>query len=189
MEDARRGCARLTEPAQNGHIHEALLRRHTAIPREQVSQEQHVQLRLVVSKQHSRSQFLPSLAFQQAIRVLNLEPHAGEQQHGPFERARSRPLPQSTISNDVQTSGCEGAVGCADDKGGEGSGAAGVEVDVLVFGEACDDIEGLSDQEDGDGSAEEDVGEDSGEGHDVGVVVPDSRSQWMWVYLWSPGGL
>jgi hypothetical protein len=161
----------LTEPAQDGHIHQALLRRDTAVPREQVSQHQHVQLRLVVSKQHGGSQLFPLLALQQAIRILNFKPHAGEEQHGPLERARSCPLSESTIANNVQYRGCDCAIGCADDEGGEGSGAAGVEVDVLVFDEASEDVKSLGDQEDGDGSAEEDVGEDGGEGHDVGVGV------------------
>ena len=135
----------LTEPAQNGHIHQALLRRDTAIPGEQMSQDQHIQLRLVVSEQHSGSQLFPRLALQQAVRVFNLEPHAGVEQHDPLERARSSPLPESTIAKDVQQRGCDCAVGCADDEGGEGGGAAGVVVDVLVFEEAGEDVEGLRD--------------------------------------------
>ena len=161
----------LTEPAQNGHIHQALLRRHAAVPREQVAQYKHVQLRLVVSKYHSGPQLLPLLALQQAIWIFNLEPHAGEEQHSPLKRARSRPLSESTIANNVQKSGCDCAVGCADDESGEGRGAASVEVDVLVFEEAGEYVEGLRDQKNGHGSAEEDVGENGGEGHDVGVDV------------------
>jgi len=141
-----------------------------------VSQEQHVQFRLVVSKQHSGPQLFPLVALQQALRVLDLEPHACEEQHGPLERARSGPLSESAIANDVQYRRGDCAVGCADDEGGEGGGAAGVEVDVLVLESAGENVEGLGEQEDGDGSAEEDVGEDGGEGHDVGeeVVLPDS---------------
>jgi hypothetical protein len=132
-----------------------------------VSQEQHIKFRLVVAENHSGPQFLPLFTLEQALRVLDLEPHAGVKQHGPFERARRSPLSQATVADDVQTSGCEGAVGCADDQGGEGGGATGVEVDVVNFGEACDDVEGLGREEDGDWEADEDVGEDVGETHDV----------------------
>jgi hypothetical protein len=168
---------KLTEPAQDGHIHQALLRRDTGVSREQVPEDKNVQFRLVVSEQHGGPQILPLVAFQQTLRVLDLEPHAGGQPHGPFERARSCPLSQSTIANNVQRQRCERAIGCADDESGEGSGAAGVEVDVLVLGNACDDVEDLGGQEDGERRAEEDVGEDGGEGHDVGVL--DSSSEWM----------
>lgn len=141
-----------------------------------MSKEQYIQFRLVVSKQHSGPQFLPRLAFQQALRVLNLKPHTRVQQHSPFEGTRSCPLSQTTISHNVQTSGCDGAVGSANDKSGEGSGAAGVIVDVLVLDKAGDDVEGLGGQKDGNGCAEEEVGEDCGEGHDVGAVVLLSSS-------------
>jgi hypothetical protein len=110
-----------------------------------VPKDQNIQFRLVVSEQHSGPQVLPLVAFQQALWVLDLEPHAGGNPHSPFERARSRPLSQSAIANNVQNQRCDCAVGCADDKSGEGSGAAGIEVDVLVLGETCDDVEDLGD--------------------------------------------
>ena len=158
----------LTEPAQKRHINQALLRRNTAVPGENVSHGRDIQLRLVVPQQHRGPQLLPRLALQQAVRVLDLEPHAREQQHGVLERARGGPLSESTIANDVQQSGHDRAIGRADDQGGEGGGAAGVVVDVLVFEDAGEDVEGLGGEEDGDGAADEDVGEDGGEGHDVG---------------------
>lgn len=127
-----------------------------------------IQLRLVVAQQHRRPQLLPRLALQRALWIVNLKPHAGEEQHGVLERARGSPLSESTIANDVQKSGCDCAVGCADNEGGEGGGAAGVVVDVLVFERAGEEVEGLGGEEDGDGAADEDVGEDGGEGHDVG---------------------
>lgn len=80
-------------------------------------------------------------------------------------------MSQATVADDVQTSRCKGTVGCADEKGGEGGGATGVEVDVLDFGEASDDVEDLGREEDGDGGADEDVGEDGGEDHAVGVGI------------------
>jgi hypothetical protein len=138
-----------------------------------VSEDQHVQLRLVVAEQHGGSKLFPLIPLKRALRVLDLEPHAGIQQHGPLERARSSPLSQSTIADDVQTSGREGAVGCADDKSGEGGGATGVEVDVVVFGQVGDDVEDLGREEDGDRGADEDIGEDGGESHDV-------RFWWVW---------
>ena len=161
----------LTEPAQNRHVNQALLRRNTAVPRENVSHGRDVQLRLVVAQQHRGPQLLPRLALQQAVRVLDLEPHAREQQHGVLERARGGPLSEAAIAHDVQQRGDDGAVGCADDEGGEGGGAAGVVVDGLVFEDAGEDVEGLGGQEDSDGAADADVGEDGGEGHDVGGEV------------------
>lgn len=134
-----------------------------------MSNSRNVQLRLVISQQHRGPQLLPRLALQRALRVFNLKPHAGEEQHGVLERARGRPLSESTIAEDIQQRGHDCAVGCAEDEGGEGGGAAGVVVDVLVFEQAGEEVEGLGGEQDGDGAAEEDVGEDGGEGHDVGV--------------------
>lgn len=128
-----------------------------------------IQLCLVVPKQHRGPQLLPSLALQQAVRVFDLKPHAREEQHGVLERARGGPLSESTVANDVQQGRYDRAIGRADDQGGEGGGAAGVVVDVLVVEDAGKDVEGLCGQEDGDGTANEDVGEDDGEGHDVEV--------------------
>lgn len=136
-----------------------------------MSQEQHVQLGLVVSKQHRGPQLFPRLALQQAIWVFDLKPHPSEQPCDPLERARSGPLSKSAIAHNVQAGGCDCAVGCADDQGGEGGGTAGVEVDVLVLEQAGKDVEGLREQEDSDRRAEEDVGEDGGEGHDVGAAA------------------
>ena len=123
----------------------------------------------MVTQQHSRPQLIPCFTLQQAIRVFNLKPHAGEQEHDPFERARSCPLSKSAIPSNVQTGRGNSAIDRADYEGGEGSSTACIEIDVLVFGGICDDIEDLRGQEDGDGSAHEDVGKDGGEGHDVGV--------------------
>lgn len=162
--------SKLTEPAQNRHVHQTLLRRHTGILREQVAKEQHIQLRLVVSKQHRRPQLLPLFAMQAAFRILYLKPHAGEQQHGPFEGACRSPLAEPSIAHNVQTCGREGAVGCADEKGGEGGRAAGVEVYGLDLGGAGNEVGGLGGEEDGDRGADEDVGEDGGEGHAGGAV-------------------
>ena len=176
----------LTEPAQNGHVHQTLLRGDAAVPREQMSEEQHVQLRLMIAQQDRRPQFLPCLALQQALRVLDLKPYAGKQQHGPLEGARGRPLSQPTVADDVQACGGDGAVGCAEEKGGEGGGAAGVEVDLGHFGEVCDDVEDLRGEEDGDWGADENVGEDGGETHGVecgaglhwGLRFRDVAAQW-----------
>ena len=80
-------------------------------------------------------------------------------------------MSEATVADNVQTSGCEGAVGCADDEGGEGGGATGVEVDVVVFGDGSDDVEDLGREEGGDRAADEDVGEDGGETYDVRGLV------------------
>ena len=136
-----------------------------------MSEDQHIKLRLVVAEQHGRPQVFPLVTLQQALRVFDLEPHSRVQQHSPFERARGSPLSEATVADDVQTRRSEGAVGCADDEGGEGSGATGVEVDVVVFGDGSDDVEDLGREENGDRGADEDVGEDGGETHDVKGLV------------------
>lgn len=124
----------------------------------------------MIPQQHRRPQLLPRLALQQTVRVLDLKPHARKQQHGVLERARGSPLSEATVADHIQECGSDGAVGCADDEGGEGGGAAGVVVEGLVFEGAGEDVEGLGEEEDGDGGADEEGGEDGGEGHDVGVL-------------------
>lgn len=155
----------LTEPPQEGRVHQTLLGRNTGVLGEQVSQEQDIELRLVVAEQDSRPQLIPSLAVQQAVRVFNLKPYASEEQHGPLEAARGRPLSQATVSNNVQACRGDGAVGCADEEGGEGSDAAGVVVDLLALGDLSDDVEDLRGEEDCNGTSE-DPCEDGGECHD-----------------------
>jgi hypothetical protein len=112
-----------------------------------VSQHQHIKLRLVVPEQDSRSQVLPLFTLEHALWVLDLEPDAGVQQHSPLEGARGSPLSEAAVADDVQKSGRDGAVGCADDEGGEGGGATGVEVDGGVFGDTGDNVEELGREE------------------------------------------
>jgi len=180
----------LTEPAQDGHVHQALLRRDTAVPREQVAQDQHVEFRLVVAEYHGGPQVVPLVTLEQAFRVFDLEPHTGVQQHGPFEGARRGPLSQTTVADHVQASRCDGTVCCADDEGGEGGGATGVEVDVVIFGDVADYVEDLGREEDGDRSAYEDVGEDGGETHDVRFGEVGVAVQWEVAVIaeWLRGG-
>jgi len=102
-------------------------------------------------------------------------------------------LSKTTVADDIQKSGCDGAVGCADDEGGEGGGATGVKVDVVVFGDICDDVEELSREEDGDWEADEDVGEDGGETHGFRYVwFGEVRVAFQWevagIADWLGGG-
>ena len=89
---------RRTEPSQYWHIFQTLLRRHGAVRWEDMTQEQHIQLRLVVTHEHRRPG--PSNV---VFLVIDLEPHAGEQQHHPLEGFRGRPLSQPTVSRNVET--------------------------------------------------------------------------------------
>ena len=85
-------------------------------------QNQHIQLRLMVPHENRRPRFIQPIAL-----VLNLEPHARESQHGPFERLRSRPLSETAVASDVEGGGGESAVQGAEEEGEEGGeGAAAV---------------------------------------------------------------
>lgn len=110
-----------------------------------MSEHEHIQLRLMVSQQDHRPR-LP----QPIMWILDIEPHAREEPHYPFERASGCPLPEAAVADDAEESGEEGAVACAEEEGEEGGGCAAVVFEEGVLREGAYEDEELREGEDGE---------------------------------------
>lgn len=113
------------EPAQEGDIAQRLLRRDTAVRREDLAQHEHIKLGLVVTNKDSR----PGSEVLLALDDVELD--AGGDTHHPLETAGSGPLGDTAIADEAEDDGGDhtvdrtqeqGAIGgeTTSDKGGAG---------------------------------------------------------------------
>lgn len=97
-----------------------------------MTEEQDIQLRLVISNEDGRASGVQPATMGPSIgctAVIDVEPHAREQQHDPLEAARGGPLAQAAVAHDGQQRGRDDAVHGADQHGDEGGEPAAVELE------------------------------------------------------------
>lgn len=152
-----------TEPTQEGHIFQTLLRRHTAVRGENVPQAQHIQLRLMISHKHRRPSRAHIVLF-----IFNFKPYAREEEHCPLETLCRGPLPESAVAHYVQTRRGDSAVGRAYGQGSEGGDRPAVKLEGGLLEAAAEEEEEM-DCEGEDSSGREQPEEDRG--HAAGYRV------------------
>lgn len=109
----------------------------------------------MVSDKHCRTSGVQPSPFFLRTGILNLEPDAGKEEHGPFEGSCGVVLAKAAGVEEGQQGRGQGTVGCAEDKGEEGSEAAGVKRQDGEVETAGEEIEGVDEQcEEGDDGGE-----------------------------------
>ena len=98
------------KPAQEGHIPQRLLRRHTAVGRENRAQHEHIQFGLVVANEDGRA------GGEELFALDNVEGDAGGEAHHPFEAASGGPLGDTAVAGEPEDDGGNYAVGSAQEK-------------------------------------------------------------------------
>lgn len=143
------------EPAEEGHLLEGSLCGDTAVLGEHCTEHENIKLGLVVPNENSWSRGAKDI-----VRVFNDKLNTSGVEHEIPKRATDGPLRDLLLADDGEKDGGENTVGSDDEKsyirceatGGEG-------------GFRYDEGHGVEEDDEG-GIAEDEVGEDAGEGHD-----------------------
>ena len=155
------GAGERHEPAEKGHEAKGAFGGHAAVRWEDGTEEEDVELGLMVPNQHARSRT------QVLLPGHDLEMDARGPSHGVVKGSGYGPLADAVLADEAQGEGGEDTIGSAEDEAAVGGEEAGVE-------------RGRRDGEVGE--SEEGAGEAGVEGEEAAVGLEDG------VHCWEEGG-